>query len=332
MTMTSTRTALLAACVAAAAACPAYAQRAAPARLPEAELRELAEVYDLIMKENVDQVEGRKLIKSAIAGMVSSLGRKARYYDKSENEAEDKLFAAQEAAGELPSVVTKKIIAPGYALLRVTSLPHGLAAELAKELGVLHAQEPRLKGLVLDLRDDEGGALIGAVGLAAVFLPKDSVVAKVAGRDPDRNQTLYARFEDYGFAPFRPGAPVARTDAFASLPGVFKTVPLVVLVNAGTASGAELVAGALQDYRRATVMGTRSAAVGAVGTVRSVGNGNTVILSTALFYTPLGRVIDGAGITPDIVLEDPGASTASAPGGADPALARALAHLRQGAK
>jgi carboxyl-terminal processing protease len=140
----------------------------------------------------------------------------------------------------------------------------------------------RLAGFVLDLRNDAGGLLDSAVEVAGYFLDSGTVVT-TRGRDPDENRVYEAP----------PNGDLIRG------------TPMVVLINGASASAAEIVAGALQDNRRAQILGTRSFGKGSVQSIIPLGGQGALRLTTALYYTPSGRSIQGRGITPDRVVEVP---------------------------
>jgi carboxyl-terminal processing protease len=169
----------------------------------------------------------------------------------------------------------------GYA--RITTFTENTANELAAAIAKLKAQaHGRLNGFILDLRNDPGGLLDAAVDVTGEFVDGGNVVTtRGRNRDDDR---VYR-------------APVAGN----LIPGV----PIVVLINSASASAAEIVAGALQDDRRATVMGTRSFGKGSVQTIIPIEGHGALRLTTALYYTPSGRSIQGQGISPDIVVSLP---------------------------
>lgn len=194
--------------------------------------------------------------------------------------------------------VKSKIVEPGYAWLRVAQFQEPTVDDLAKKLQTIYAQEPNLKGLVLDLRNDPGGVLPGAIGVSAAFLPKDVPVVSTNGQLADSKQTFYARREFYT------SSRVSTNDPLAKLPEAVKNVPLVVLVNAGSASASEIVAGALQDYKRATIMGMQTFGKGSVQTIRQLSADTAVKLTTARYYTPNGRAIQAKGIVPDLLVDE----------------------------
>jgi carboxyl-terminal processing protease len=192
--------------------------------------------------------------------------------------------------------VKAKMVEPGYAWLRVSQFQENTVEELAKKANALYAEDPNIKGLVLDLRNDPGGLLPGAIGVSAAFLPKpDQVIVSTKGQLPDSNQAFYGRREFYSQ---RGGDPLAK------LPAAIKTVPMVVLVNGGSASASEIVAGALQDYKRAIVMGSQTFGKGSVQTLRQLSADTAVKLTTARYYTPKGRAIQATGIIPDMLVDE----------------------------
>ena len=192
--------------------------------------------------------------------------------------------------------VKSKVVEPGYAWLRVSQFQEPTVDDMAKKITAIYAQDPNLKGLVLDLRNDPGGVLPGAIGVSAAFLPKDVVVVSTNGQLPDSKATFYARREFYG--------PRAGGDPLAKLPDAIKKVPMVVLVNTGSASASEIVAGALQDYKRAIIMGSQTFGKGSVQTIRQLSADTAVKLTTARYYTPNGRSIQAKGIVPDVMVDE----------------------------
>jgi carboxyl-terminal processing protease len=192
--------------------------------------------------------------------------------------------------------VKSKMIEPGFAWVRISQFQEATADHLVKHLNGLF-KDGQVKGLVLDLRNDPGGLLHGAVAISSAFLPQKSLVVSTDGRAEDSRKKFYASPEDYA----RRG-----DDVLKALPAAAKTVPMVVLVNGGSASASEIVAGALQDHKRAKVLGTQTFGKGSVQTIMPLGNNTAIKLTTARYYTPGGRSIQALGITPDFVVEDPG--------------------------
>jgi carboxyl-terminal processing protease len=150
---------------------------------------------------------------------------------------------------------------------------------------------------VLDLRNDPGGLLDAAVAVSAAFLPENVVVVSTNGQLPESKMTFKASPEYYQQR--RSGS-----DPLRRLPAALKNVPLVVLVNEGSASASEIVAGALQDHRRATILGSQTFGKGSVQTVRSLGPDTGLKLTTARYYTPSGRSIQAKGIVPDVLVDE----------------------------
>ena len=196
--------------------------------------------------------------------------------------------------------VKSKLIEPGYGWIRVSQFQEHTGENLVKHLEGLYKNGP-LKGLILDLRNDPGGLLNGAVGISSAFLAPRAAIVSTDGRTEDAKRKFIAAPEDY----LRGN----RDDYLRNLPPAVKTVPMVVLVNGGSASASEIVAGALQDHKRATLIGTPTFGKGSVQTILPLGNNTAIKLTTARYYTPSGRSIQAKGITPDIVIEDPTSPT-----------------------
>ena len=196
--------------------------------------------------------------------------------------------------------VKSKLLEPGYAYFRVTQFQEHTGETLAAAIQSLYKQnQGALRGIVLDLRNDPGGLLNGAVAVSSAFLPAGALVVYTDGRTEDARMKLYANPENYLRGRLK-------DDYIRRLPPESKTVPMVVLVNSGSASASEIVAGALQDHKRAVVMGQQSFGKGSVQTILPLGNNTAIKLTTARYYTPSGRSIQARGIVPDIPLDDGG--------------------------
>jgi carboxyl-terminal processing protease len=192
--------------------------------------------------------------------------------------------------------VRTRMVEPGYGWVRVSQFQDRTVDDFVRKVGELYQQDPNLKGLVLDLRNDPGGLLDGAIALSAAFLPDDVVVVTTNGQLAESRATFRASPEFYT----RRGGP----DPLKRLPSGLKKVPLVVLVNEGSASASEIVAGALQDHKRATIMGAQTFGKGSVQTVRPLSPETAVKLTTARYYTPAGKAIQAKGIVPDVFLDE----------------------------
>ena len=192
--------------------------------------------------------------------------------------------------------VKGKMVEPGYGWIRLSQFQERTVDDFVRKAEELYRQDPRLKGLVLDLRNDPGGLLDAAVAISAAFLPSDVTVVSTNGQLAESKATYKASPEFYA----RRGS----GDPLKRLPAALKTVPLVVLVNEGSASASEIVAGALQDHKRATVMGSQTFGKGSVQTVRPLGPDTGIKLTTARYYTPSGKSIQATGIVPDIMIDE----------------------------
>jgi carboxyl-terminal processing protease len=195
--------------------------------------------------------------------------------------------------------VKAKLLEPDYGYMRISQFQEHTGELLVQSVDGLYKENHRpLKGLILDLRNDPGGLLNGAVAVSAAFLPHDALVVYTDGRTEDAKMKLTASGENYLRGR-------VREDYLQKLPNEVKNVPMVVLVNGGSASASEIVAGALQDHKRAVVLGTQTFGKGSVQTIMPLGNNTAIKLTTARYYTPSGRSIQAKGITPDFVVEDP---------------------------
>ena len=177
------------------------------------------------------------------------------------------------------SSVRSRIIEPGYGYVRVSQFQVSSGKDFKKELLSLKEEEPALKGLIIDLRNNPGGLVPASVEIADAVLDGGTVVY-TEGRLPSANISFDAESGD-----------------------LLEGTPIVVLINGGSASASEIVAGALQDHQRAAIIGTQSFGKGSVQTVIPLGDGRAVKLTTARYFTPNGRSIQAEGIVPDIIVE-----------------------------
>jgi carboxyl-terminal processing protease len=181
---------------------------------------------------------------------------------------------------EIPILSVKSIsLKPGYGYVRISNFTGTTTQEFEKALEKLESSQPPMKGLVLDLRNNGGGLLNQAISVSDIFLDKGQILS-IKGRDKKNTKVFNA-------------TPSATQ----------RTYPIVVLINGGTASASEIVAGALQDQKRALVLGTTSFGKGSVQTVENLRDGSGLKLTIARYYTPSGRSIQAKGIEPDIALK-----------------------------
>ena len=178
--------------------------------------------------------------------------------------------------------VRSKTLAKGFGYIRISAFQERTGSDLRKAISKLKKANNRkdLKGLVLDLRNNPGGLLNAAVEVSDAFL-EGGVVVSIKGRDESNTMTHSAKGMD-----------------------LLNDAPIVVLINGGSASASEIVAGALQDHKRAIIMGTQSFGKASVQTVVPLGNGSALKLTTARYYTPAGTSIQAKGIIPDIEIDD----------------------------
>ena len=177
------------------------------------------------------------------------------------------------------SSVRSRMLEPGYGYVRVSQFQTSSGDDFKQALVDLKDEEPDLKGVIIDLRNNPGGLVPASVEISDTLLDGGTVVY-TEGRLPSSSSRYQATSGD-----------------------MLEGVPVVVLINGGSASASEIVAGALQDHRRAAVIGTQSFGKGSVQTVIPLGDGRAVKLTTARYFTPSGRSIQAEGIVPDIIVE-----------------------------
>jgi carboxyl-terminal processing protease len=204
--------------------------------------------------------------------------------------------------------VKHKTLEKGYGYLRISQFQEKTSADATKALEDLQKENPEgLSGLILDLRNNPGGLLEQAVEVSDLFLDS-GVIVSIKGRNEEE-----------------------KTDFSAQVEGTMPHWPMVVLVNQGSASASEIVAGALQDYGRAVIMGSKTFGKGSVQTIIPLDDGSGIKLTTARYYTPKGRSIHEKGIQPDIPLpaiEKAPQKVVEEQPGTDPDLDRALEQLK----
>ena len=192
--------------------------------------------------------------------------------------------------------VKAKMVEPGYAWIRISQFQDRTLDDFVRKAEDLYQKDPNIKGLVLDLRNDPGGLLDAAIGISAAFLPEGATVVSTDGQLAESKAIFTASPANY----VRRG----NGDPLKRLPEVFRKVPMVVLVNEGSASASEIVAGALQDNHRATIMGNQTFGKGSVQTVRPLGPDTGIKLTTARYFTPSGKSIQARGIVPDVMVDE----------------------------
>jgi carboxyl-terminal processing protease len=245
---------------------------------------------DLIIKLDDTQVKGLSLT-DAVNRMRGEPGSQIRLTIMREKQDAPFVVTLTRDVINVQSV-KRRLLEPGYGYVRITQFRNDAGKDLEEALSKLVAENKApLRGLVLDLRNNPGGLLTAAVEVTDVF--QDSgLVVYTQGRDKTSRQD------------------------FSSKPGdSLRGAPMVVLVNGGSASASEIVAGALQDNKRALVVGTRTFGKGSVQTVLPLPSGDAIKLTTARYYTPGGRSIQAEGIDPDIALQPIKVSKVDAPTG-----------------
>jgi carboxyl-terminal processing protease len=239
---------------------------------------------DIILRIDGEFTKDMSLL-DAVKKMRGKKGTKVRLTIKRENSSALRDITLVREVIKIRSVKSK-LLESGYGYVRIASFQERAEEEVARALSRLKEESNgELRGVVLDLRNNPGGLLSQAVQISDTFLDSGMIVY-TDGRREDQRQKF-----------------------FAHKPGTWIGFPMVVLVNAGSASASEIVAGALQDHKRALVLGKPTFGKGSVQTIQPIGEGSALRLTTARYYTPNGRSIQAKGIEPDIDMDQvPGVS------------------------
>ena len=238
---------------------------------------------DFIVKVN-DETTKDLTLMDAVQKMRGPKGSKVNLTIQRDGTPEPLVFTLVRDTIKIESVKSKMIDNLGY--VRLTQFQEATGRDLAK--AIKQFREQKAQGAILDLRNNPGGLLTAAVDVSEQFLPSGKLVVYTKSRDGKKDE-WFAKSKDQ-----------------------LEDLPVIVLVNEGSASASEIVAGALQDWGRAVVVGTTSFGKGSVQTILALGDGSGLRLTTAKYYTPKGRTIQSTGITPDIVVKLPVPPTAKA--------------------
>ncbi|MBV1870231.1 MAG: S41 family peptidase [Gammaproteobacteria bacterium] len=232
---------------------------------------------DLIIKLNETPVKGLTL-SEAIKKMRGKNGTKIMLTIIRENLSEPLEIAITRANIKVKSV-RYKTLAPGFGYLRISQFQVNTGKDLASAISKLIEKNTKLKGLVVDLRNNPGGVLQAAVDVSNAFLNEGLIV-------------------------YTQGRLEGSEIKYSATPGTLaNNIPIVILVNGGSASASEIVAGALQDHKRALIVGVQTFGKGSVQTILPLPNNRAIKLTTARYYTPKGRSIQAQGIVPDIIVD-----------------------------
>jgi carboxyl-terminal processing protease len=213
-----------------------------------------------------------------------------------------------------------RLITGGYAHVRIARFAEDTLESLAVGLqSAYRASDNELPGVILDLRNNQGGLLTACVGVSGAFLPVSALVVQTRGRTADASRRYYARPEDYLRG--------TRRDPVRELPRQIKSVPVIVLVNSKSAACSEIVVAALQDHGRAKILGSRTVGRGTVQTIMPMGDNTALKLTTARFFRPNGQAIESVGVAPDVAHQEDGAVLPEFGSANDPELSKAIAVL-----
>ncbi len=229
---------------------------------------------DYIMKVNDDTTKDLTLM-DAVQKMRGPKGSKVNLTIQRDGTPDPMIFTLVRDTIKIESVKSKLIDNLGY--VRLTQFQEASGRDLAK--AIKQFREQKVQGTILDLRNNPGGLLTAAVDVSEQFLPNGKLVVYTKSREGKKDE-WFAKSKDQ-----------------------LEDLPIIILVNEGSASASEIVAGALQDWGRAVIVGTTSFGKGSVQTILPLGDGSGLRLTTAKYYTPKGRSIQSTGITPDIVVK-----------------------------
>jgi carboxyl-terminal processing protease len=234
----------------------------------------LLKLGDIIVSANDKKLSGLPIaeVREIIKGKVgTTVNLKALRHDKEID------FKITRDKIKLIPVTVKLIYDIAY--IKIRNFSKGIGDTIKKSYEVL--DQDKIKGIIIDMRYNPGGLLDEAVNVSSLFLDRKAKIVSIKGRSEKVTGEFFSNGND-----------------------IAKGVPIVVIINGGSASASEIVAGALQDHKRAEVVGTKSFGKGSVQTTYTLKNGDVIKITTALYYTPLGRAIQGNGVDPDIVVED----------------------------
>ncbi len=246
-------------------------------------LKVFTEALSYVESNYVEEVEPDKVIQGAIRGMLKTLDPHSSYmppdvYREMQVETEGRFGGLGIEITMRDDVLT--VVSPIEGYVKLRSFHKTTEEELEEALQDLGEQH--IKTLILDLRNNPGGLLEQAIAVSNVFLEGGKLIVYTKGRLPNQNMKGFSKSD-----------------------GFHVSYPMAVIINGGSASASEIVAGSLQDLHRATIVGTQSFGKGSVQTIIPLSDGSGLRLTTAKYYTPGGGEINGKGITPDIVIEKP---------------------------
>lgn len=233
----------------------------------------------ILPKDRVLKIEGKSTKDMTLEDAVKKLRGKpgSKIHLTIMRKKEILEFEMERAVIKIESITAVQLLENQIGYVRISEFQERTGEDLQK--GVQSLQEKNLEGLILDLRSNPGGLLQASVDVANLFVKKGSLIVSTKGRKPTQNMTF-----------------TAKQDA------VFH-MPLIVMVNGGSASAAEIVAGAIQDLKRGIIVGEKSFGKGSVQSVIPLKDGSALKLTTAKYFTPSGKTIQSVGIQPDVVVE-----------------------------